>query len=140
MTTTAPVVAPAQLVDANHFQLSGNHLHIVYAPFVEAGLPFFSYQDGTQAPLTFRGADIQVVDSELGKVVSVPIRRTIDTGSTTFSIVLPRVRVTFGGSAPLTTGGVTAIHNFSVVQAFNRGQLDHYTFTALMGTASHVLF
>jgi hypothetical protein len=134
-----PETTPPQFVAANHFQLTGHHLHITYAPFVEAGLPTFVYQDPNQT-LTFRGPEIESVQSEAGTMVSVVIRRTIDTGSTTFSVLVPRVQVAFGGSAPVATDGVTAIHQFSVIPAFNRGQLDHYTFTPLHGTASHLLF
>src|SRR5689334_9341679 len=84
MSNTAPAVP--QLVAANHFQLAGHHLHITYSPFVEAGLPSFTYQDAHQTQ-TFRGADIQSAATEAGTLVSVVIRRTVDAGSTTFSIL-----------------------------------------------------
>jgi hypothetical protein len=137
MSSTAPAQTP-KLVHANHFQLSGGHLHVTYAPFVEAGLPAFVYQDahGSQ---TFHGSDIQSVSTEAGTLVTVVTRRTIDTGSTTFSLLVPRVNVVFSGSAPVHTSGIAAIHRFSVVEAFDRGQLDLYTFTPLSGTASHVV-
>lgn len=136
MSNTAPTL---QLVAANHFVLSGVGIHVVYAPFVEAGLPSFSYQD-SQGTQTFRGEGIEVAETMAGKVVSVRIRMTIDSGSTSFSVVVPRVQVPLNGSAPLVTDGITTIHHFSVVQAFNRGQLDVYSVTPLRGTASHVLF
>jgi hypothetical protein len=139
MSSTAPAAQQPQLVAANHFQLSGGGIHVTYAPFVESGLPVLVYQDA-QGSQTFRGPDIQSASTEAGTVVSVVIRKTIDTGSTTFSILLPRVQVTFGGAAPMHTNGITAIHRFSVIPAFDRGQLDFYTFTPLSGTASHVLF
>lgn len=137
MSNTAPT-AP-QLVSANHYVLAGHHLHVTYAPFVEAGLPLFSYQDAHQT-LTFRGTEIESVATPAGTVVSVVIRRTVDFGNTTFSILVPRVQVPFNGSAPLATDGITAVHADSIAPALLRGQLDHYTVVSLHGTASHVLF
>lgn len=139
MSTTAPATTTPSLVPANHFQLNGQNLRITYAPFVEAGLPSFTYQDAHQT-LTFRGTEIQSATTEAGTLVSVIIRRTVDSGSTSFSVLVPRVQVTFTGSAPCETDGITAIHTFSVVPALMRGQLDHYTVTPLHGTASHVVF
>jgi hypothetical protein len=124
---------------ANHFQLEGENLHITYSPFVEAGKPTFVYQDKNQT-LHFTGQEIQSIGTEAGTLVTVVIRKTIDAGSTTFSVLIPRVQVAMNGSAPVHTVGITTVHKFSVVPAMMRGQLDEYTTTPLHGTASHVLF
>jgi hypothetical protein len=75
-----------------------------------------------------------------GTVVSVAIFRTIDSGSTTFSVLIPRVNLSAGERIVISTEGITATHRFSVVLAFNHGQLDAYTVTPLHGTADIVAF
>ena len=42
--------------------------------------------------------------------------------------------------APLSTEGITTIHRFSVVPAFNKGQTELYSAATLRGTAQFVLF
>ena len=123
----------------NLYNLSGHHLHISYSTSGIDGKPHFSYQD-THTQLSFVGDQIRVAESELGQIVSVSIRRTVDTGGTTFSLLVPRVNLPGEQSIPISTDGVTTVHRFSVIPSFNQGQLDHYTVTKLNGTAAHVLF
>ena len=137
MQTTAPQ-APA-LGLANLFQLSGGGRHVTIALNGVDGKPHFSYQDAHQT-LTFKGDEIRLLDSDLGQIASVSIRRTVDSGSTSFSVLLPRVNVPGEQVVPVRTEGITTVHRFSVVPAFNTGQLDTYTVTSLNGTASHVFF
>jgi hypothetical protein len=137
MADTAPI-NPPQYVAANHFTWSGGEIHVTYAPIIEAELPLFVYQDATQT-LTFRGPAIQSTSTDAGTLVTVIIRKTIDAGSTSFSVLVPRVQVPQGGSSPVSTNGITAIHRFSTAPFLNRGQLDFYTTTLLTGAASHVM-
>lgn len=116
------------------YTLSGGNLQITYALTGPNGQPQFTYQDPNQG-LTFTGNQIQVVDTELGKVVSVRIRMTVDTGSTTFSVLLPRVNLIPDTFAAVHTEGITTLHRFSIFQALDRGQQDFYTVTPLQGFA-----
>src|SRR4051794_31353899 len=118
-------MASPALVQPNHFQLSGGHHHgghlnVTYTthsgpatPEFPQGPPRFSYQDATQS-LSFSGKDIEVVETELGQVVSVRIHLTVDQGSTTFSVLVPRVNLVSGQPAPIYTEGITALHRFSL--------------------------
>ena len=65
--------------------------------------------------------------------------RTIDTGYTSFSLLIPKVNL---GSAPaqLSTYAVTTTHRFGVVAAFNKGQTESYSVVHLTGTAQAVVF
>lgn len=47
---------------------------------------------------------------------------TVDTGSTTFSVLIPQTTLsnTPGSSAHIRTEGITTVHRFSVVPVFNR--------------------
>jgi len=132
-------MAKTEFTAANLFQLHGAGIHITYSTSGIDGRPHFSYQDAHQK-LNFSGNEIQRVDSELGETVSVFLRRTIDSGSTTFSLLAPRVNLSGNEAMPIHTVGLTAVHRFSVVPAFEHGQLDTYTTTELNGTASAVAF
>ena len=132
-TQAAPVIAP------NMFQLSGKDLHIIYATRGSDGRPHLTYQDHTRT-LEFSGNEIRSVETELGRVVSVSIRRTSDSGSTTFSLLIPRVILVGSAAVPIRTEGITTLHKFSTVSAYNQGQLDFYTVTRLSGFASLVRF
>jgi hypothetical protein len=87
----------------------------------------------------FSGKEIQIVDTELGQIVSVVLLLTPDSGSTTFSLLVPRVNLPAGHPTPIHTDGITAIHRFSIVPASLHGQLDHYSVTPLHGTASVII-
>jgi hypothetical protein len=59
------------------------------------GKRHFTYQD-LQQTLNFSGAEIRQADNEIGTLVSVTTRMTVDTGGTTFSILLPRINIPGG--------------------------------------------
>ena len=126
-------------VAANMFSLSGGGLHVSYSTSGIDGKPHFSYQDPVRS-LSFSGDEIRRVECDLGTVVSVTIVRTIDAGSTSFSLLVPRVNVAAFSSVTIRTDGVTTHHAFSIIPAFNHGQRDFYQVTPLHGTASNVVF
>ena len=130
-----PVSQAAQA--PNLYQLSGKHLNITYSTTGIDGKPHFSYQD-LQQTLSFTGDQIRSVVTEIGTLVSVTIRLTVDTGGTTFSLLLPRVNIPGEQSVPVETVGITTLHRFSVLPI--NGQRDFYTVTRLQGSASRVFF
>jgi hypothetical protein len=121
----------------NLYQLSGKHLNITYSTSGIDGKPHFSYQD-LQQTLNFRGDEIRSVETEVGTLVSVTIRMTVDTGGTTFSILLPHINIPGEQSVPVQTVGITTLHRFSPVPV--GGQRDFYTVTRLHGSAARVFF
>lgn len=142
---------PAAPVQPNHFELSSAHhhghgsIHVSYTTHsgpatvgFPQGPPRFSYQDASQS-LAFSGTEIQIVDTEAGQIVSVVLRLTVDSGSTTFSLLVPRVNLPDGHPTPISTDGITAIHRFSIAPGLLKGQLDHYSVTPLTGTASSII-
>ena len=89
----------------------------------------------------FTGNEIRVAEvPDLGTLVSVTILMTVDSGSTTFTLLLPRVNLpappALPAAVPVTTEGITTLHRFSVVPALQHGQQEFYTVTQLQGTAS----
>ncbi|WON73842.1 hypothetical protein [Nitrosospira sp. Is2] len=121
----------------NHYDLSGRNLHAVYSTTGIDGEPHFSYQD-LQQTLNFSGDEIRLAATEIGTLVSVTTRMTVDTGGTTFSVLLPMVTIPGEQTVPVRTIGITTLHRFSIVLA--AGQRDFYTVTPLNGSASRVFF
>jgi len=121
------------------YQLSGAGLHVTYATSGIDGQPHVHYQDSLHN-LNFTGSQIRTVESDAGTLVSVTIQLTVDSGSTSFSLLIPRINLNKGEIGSVRTDGITTVHRFSIVPAFMHGQLDNYTVTALHGTAQQVFF
>jgi hypothetical protein len=132
-TMAPPIVTP------NLFHLTGSHIHITYSTSSSQGTPTMTYQDAHRA-MSFQGDEIRAVECDLGTLVSVTLRMTIDTGSTSLSVFIPRVRLEQGTIVAIHTDCVTTIHRFSVIPSFNLGQLDTYSVAPLHGTAQFVVF
>lgn len=130
--TSDPLTAP------NLYQLSGpKGLHITYSTTGFDGKPHFDYQAGGKS-LHFTGNQIRTVDLEIGELVTVTTQRTIDRGSTTFSVLIPQINLGSRHSAPINTQGIVTTHRFSVPPL--QGQLDSYQIIPLKGTAQAVFF
>jgi hypothetical protein len=129
----------AQIVIPNLFHLTGSHLHVTYSTSSIAGTPIMTYQDPQQG-MSFEGDEIRTVECDLGTLVSVTLRMTVDTGSTSLSVFIPRMRIEQGTVASVHTDCVTTVHRFSIIPAFSLGQLDTYSIVPLHGTAQFVLF
>jgi hypothetical protein len=128
-----------QTVTPNLYHLTGHQLHITYATSGIDGKPSLTYQD-THAARAFRGDEIRSVECDLGTLVSVTLQMTPDLGSTTLSVLIPRMRVSQGTSATVHTDCVTALHRTAFAPQLLHGQLDSYTVTSCHGTAQAVVF
>jgi hypothetical protein len=123
----------------NLFELRGKQLHVTYSTSGIDGKATLTYQDAHQT-LSFRGDEIRTVETEIGTLVSVYVSRTVDRGSTTFSILIPTINLDATRVSPVATRGITTIHKFSMIPAFNTGQTEIYSTTLLRGTARAVAF
>ena len=127
-------------IQPNLYILSGGGIHVTYSTSGIDGKPHFSYQSAVISK-TFSGDQIRVAHSDdLGTLVSVTIVLTVDSGSTSFTLLVPRVNINTGEALTITTEGITTHHRFSIVPAFLHGQLDTYSVRQLTGTAQHVVF
>jgi hypothetical protein len=137
-TTDAATDAAQQTQSPNQFHLHGGHLSVSYfpggfGPVTDAGPTVLTYQDAHRA-LSFRRDDVKVVDAGgLGTVVTVVVVPDRDQGSTTFSLVVPRVAVPDGHTVAIHTEAITAMHKGFIILT---GQDQTYTVTALRGTAT----
>jgi hypothetical protein len=126
----------ANFVQPTIWILAGGGINVRYTT---AG-PHFQYQDLTLNH-DFTGQEVRVVhESDIGTLVSVTLQLTVDSGSTTFTVLLPRVNLpappALPAMVPVMTDGITTIHHLSLVTAFQHGQQDSYTVTRLYGTAA----
>ena len=134
------MTAAVKFTAPNLFHLQGGGIHVTYSTSSFGGKPSFSYQDANGSH-NFSGDQINVVQTNIGSLVTVVIRLTVDSGSTSFSVLIPIVNLTGPGqSALLHTEGITTIHRFSIIPAFLHGQIELYQATPLSGTASQVVF
>ncbi len=122
-------------VQPNVYRLHGRELHVTYLPVGAGGLSHLTYQDAVQT-LNFTGNQVRVVDAEIGRLVSVTIRMTVDTGSTEFTVLIPTVNLGSSKTDHIETIGITTIHRFSLVPSLNLGQTELYSCTRLRGTAA----
>jgi len=131
----------------NLWNLSGGGIHVRYWTFTLGPIrqgdepPHFTYHDSHRT-LSFHGAEIRSVNvPDLGTLVSVTIVLTVDTGSTTFTVLLPRVNIVSQGpltSVPVSTEGITTVHAGPIGPPFGHGQEEFYTAIPLTGTAAFV--
>jgi len=129
----------AQIVAPNVFQLTGSHIHITYTTSGFHGTPTMTYQDPYQG-MSFQGDEVREVECDLGTLVSVTLRMTVDSGSTSLSVLIPRTRIEQGTITAIHTDCVTTVHRFSVIPRFNVGQLDTCNVVPLHGTAQFAVF
>jgi hypothetical protein len=128
-------MSDVKFVQPTVWNLSGGGIQVQYSV---AGPHLHFHQGATVRD--FSGNEIRVAEvADLGTLVSVTITLTVDSGSTTFTLVLPRVNLPAPPALPIlvpvTAEGITTVHHFSLVPAFQRGQQEFYTVTSLQGTA-----
>jgi hypothetical protein len=123
----------------NLYRLQGHNLQVTFSSSGFDGQPHLQYHDAFQT-LHFSGDEIRILTTEIGALVTVTIRMTVDSGSTAFTMLVPNVNLEGINSVDITTYGITTIRRFSIVPEFNQGQLDTYAVTELRGTAAHVVF
>ncbi|MHB8269286.1 hypothetical protein [Bradyrhizobium sp.] len=127
----------AAATQPNLYELSGDGIKITYTLEPILGGPQFNYDDGKLSRL-FKGGEIRTEDTEIGTLVSVTIHLEVDTGSTSFSVVLPKVGLGTSSSEPITTIGITTVHKRRIPGPTPQGQDDLYTVHPMKGTAKIV--
>lgn len=120
----------------NAYTVAGHGVHITYMQSGIAGEPQFTYQD-RQGSLTFSGADIRVVADEEGQLASVSTSKSVDTGYSSFTLLLPRVVLVNGQTAHISTIGILGTHRLAIDTPVV-GQLDTYRVVHLTGNAFFV--
>lgn len=106
-------------------------------PFIPR--PSLRYVDAkTNLTLDFSGDQVRLVATEIGTLVSVTIRSTVDTGSTLFTLLVPKVNLPNTDEVSISTYGVRTDVALGTGPGPNTGQTEKYTVTELEGTARWV--
>jgi hypothetical protein len=131
-----------KVTSPNQYHLHGGGISVAYYPdgFGPAregrGLLHLVYQDAFRS-LAFYGDEVRSVEvPDLGTVVSVTIAETVDTGYTSFSLLVPDVDLpTDQSSVFINTEGITTVHGvfFGLI---GHPQSETYTGTPVNGTAA----
>jgi hypothetical protein len=128
-----------QNLEPNQFSLSDRHLKINYSTSGIQGRPTLSFNDGNET-LDFQGDEIRVLNTEIGKLVSVTIALTVDSGSTEFSFLIPQIEVAGQGTQQaFETVGIKTVHKVSLGPQ-PPGVREKYEVHYLKGTAESVQF
>lgn len=131
---TASMVANDQL----QYMLQNEDLKITYLASGFQGLPYLTYQDQTQT-LNFKGAEIRTAGTEIGTLVTVTIKFTVDAGSTSFSVLIPAITLSNTQAEEVfKTVGVLTIHKTTPLVLPPTGARETYEVCELHGSASAV--
>jgi hypothetical protein len=139
--TPAAPAAPALAVP-NQYHLSGGGKTVSFfpdgfGPIGPGGATQFVYQDATRS-LRFPADEVRTVEvPDIGTLVSVTLQESIDIGSTSFTLVVPAVRLPAapGASVHISTDAITTTHRI-LAGLIGHAQSETYVVTHLSGTAS----
>jgi hypothetical protein len=130
-----------EAITPNQYHLHGRGISVSYypggsGPIIKGrGRLRFTYHDSVRA-ISFYDDDVRTVDApDLGTVVSVTIVHTLDTGSTSVSLLVPHVVLPSPLPVSINTELITTRHLLFAV-AIGHPQRDVYSVTALTGVAS----
>ena len=124
--------------EPNLYVLHGHGLQITLSTTSLTGQPRLTYQDTGKAK-QFAGDEITFEDTTMGRLASVVLVSTPDLGSTEFSLVLPAVNLSAGGSQPINTIAITTVRRTTIAGP-PRGQSTTFQVARLQGTADQVEF
>jgi len=121
----------------NLYILTGaDGVQITYTPSDSSGKPDLNYVDASRN-LSFNGDQVSIEQSALGSLVTVILVKTVDTGNTTFTVLIPNVNLGDTGRQPIKTVGIVTV-NHILFAAPLVGQRQLYTINELKGTAQFI--
>ena len=122
----------------NLFELSGDGIAVTYSTTSIDGQARFSFKKGRQT-LNFSGNQIASVGTSIGTLVSVVIANIPDKGVTTFSVLLPGIRLPDSRKQAFRTIGITTVAKTTIAGP-PVGVQQTYKTVALRGSARQVEF
>ena len=129
----------AQNITPNQYEISGQGVHINYSTSSIAGIPELTFTKGRNT-LTFTGANIGVLDTSIGTLVTITIANTPDKSFTTFSALLPAIRLAKETARQAFRAvGIVTTHKTSLAGPVT-GVQQTYKTVELKGTAQRVAF
>jgi hypothetical protein len=123
-----------------HSSDSKNKVDVDYETSSFVGQPVLNLTLGPGGPIRhFAGSQIRRINTEIGTLVSVTTQVSVDTGSTSFSVLIPAITLTgTGDQKAFTTDAVITTHTGpNSVPA--TGVHETYQFIPMKGQATFVL-
>jgi hypothetical protein len=98
-------------IQPNRFVLQGGVVKVDYATTSFVGQPVLNLTVGTGPTRHFSGSQIRRLNTEIGTLVTVTTAMTVDTGSTSFSVLIPAITLTgISDHVTFTTEAITTSH------------------------------
>jgi hypothetical protein len=126
----------------NQYHVQGGGISVSYypdgfgPPIENHGRLILVYQDAHRSQAFYSDAVRTVKVADLGTLVSVTLVESVDTGSTTFTLLVPDVQLPDQQtSVSIHTKGITTVHRVFVA-LIGHPQSETYTVTSLNGTAA----
>lgn len=131
----------SQINEPNQFDLHGigcrcTGIHITYSTTSITGKPIFNYTD-SNGTHNFTGDQIRTLKTEIGTLVTVTLKLTVDTGNTTLTLLVPDIKLQ-GSAQEFKTIAIITTKRTAFLPI--KGALEYYEVIDLQGTADSVLF
>ena len=127
-------------IQPNRFvmQSSDGKIKIDYETFTFVGQPALNLTQAPAPPRHFAGSQIRELATEVGTLVTVTTHISIDTGSTSFSVLIPAISLNgFGDHEAFATEAIITTHS-GPISIPATGVHEKYQFVPLKGEASFV--
>jgi hypothetical protein len=127
-------------IQPNRFvlQSSDGRVKVDYETTSLVGQPVLNLTQGSGPTRHFAGSQIRRVFTEIGTLVTVTTQITVDTGSTSFSVLIPAISLTSTSDhQSFTTEAILTSHT-GPVSVPPTGVHERYQFITLQGQASFV--
>ena len=120
------------------YVLEAQDLKITYLVSGFQGLPYLTYQDSAQT-LSFKGTEIRAAETEIGSLVTVTVKLTVDAGSTSFSVLIPAITLAdTQAEETFKTVGVLTVHRTAPLVLPPTGARETYEIYEFEGCAQAV--
>ena len=128
-------------IQPNRFELHSNDgkTKVDYETTSFIGQPILNLSQGPGPIRHFVGSQIRRVDTEIGTLVTVTTQLTIDTGSTSFSVLIPAITLTAPSDHQAFNTEAIVTHHTGPNSVPMTGVHETYQFIPMKGEASFVI-
>jgi len=120
------------------YTLEGDGIQISYTVSNIAGQPLFNFQDENGNNHDFSGNQIRVEQTILGTLVTVFLVQSVDSGSTTLTLLVPGVNLADTTEQDIETFAIVTNNLFSILEMKTPRQTQIYEIFELEGTAKFI--
>jgi hypothetical protein len=128
-------------IQPNRFELRSNDgkTKVDYETTSFIGQPILNLSQGPGPIRHFVGSQIRRVSTEIGTLVSVTTQMSVDTGSTSFSVLIPAITLPAPADRQAFTTEAIVTHHTGPITVPPTGVHETYQFISMKGEASFVI-